>query len=200
MSIGNGTKPAPDFIPFRGNSPVSDEPHHQMRRRYNGTLLRPSEKWRPEYATTIERMAANGFDAKEIATALDIRWSVFEYWVRTRYAVQSALAKGQVVADNNVTSSLYARACGYSHPEEKIFCSDGQIIRAETTKQYPPDTAAAKLWLTNRRPAQWRDRVEAKVGLDESLESLISQVLERRQLVPTVDAPQTIDQDGNDVG
>ena len=50
-------------------------------------------------------------------------------------------------------------ATGYWHPEEKVFCRNGQIIRVKTIKYYPPDTAACIFWLKNRRPNLWSDRV-----------------------------------------
>ena len=53
---------------------------------------------------------------------------------------------------------MYQRACGYTHPEEQLFQFRGEVIRAKTTKHYPPDTEAAKFWLRNRHPGKWRDK------------------------------------------
>jgi hypothetical protein len=57
-----------------------------------------------------------------------------------------------------VVDSLYNRATGYEHAEEKIFCSDGSIIRAKTIKRYPPDVNAAKFLLTNRKSNEWQEK------------------------------------------
>jgi hypothetical protein len=64
---------------------------------------------------------------------------------------------GRDIADANVGKSLYDRAMGYSHPEDKIFVHNGETIIVPTTKHYPPDTASAIFWLKNRQPAKWRD-------------------------------------------
>jgi hypothetical protein len=36
--------------------------------------------------------------------------------------------------------------------------NNGQPVYAEYVEHVPPDPGAAKMWLTNRRPEQWRDR------------------------------------------
>lgn len=36
----------------------------------------------------------------------------------------------------------------------------GEIIQTEVVKHYPPDPAAASLWLRNRQGGRWRDKIE----------------------------------------
>ncbi len=69
-----------------------------------------------------------------------------------------ALNDGKMSADKQVEQSLFRRANGYSHPDEKIFCFEGEIIRADTTKHYPPSEVACFFWLKNRMPEKWRDK------------------------------------------
>lgn len=57
-----------------------------------------------------------------------------------------------------MTKSLYRRANGYDQPSEKIFCYEGEVVRADTSTHIPPDTTAAIFWLKNRRPDLWRDK------------------------------------------
>jgi len=83
------------------------------------------------------------------------------------------LKRGKDKADTNVIESLYRRAIGYSHPEDKIFNNNGKALIVPTTKHYAPDTTAAIFWLKNRRPEEWRDRQEI-TGKDGA--SLISAV------------------------
>lgn len=49
-------------------------------------------------------------------------------------------------------------ACKNAHPEYPPM--NGEIVVTPTIKHYPPDTAAATLWLKNRQPNVWRDKVE----------------------------------------
>lgn len=57
------------------------------------------------------------------------------------------------VLTHDVMMKLYARATGYSHPAVKIMAvSQGkgeasEVERHDYTERYPPDTAAAKLWM-----------------------------------------------------
>ncbi|PVE23654.1 hypothetical protein DC522_14480 [Microvirga sp. KLBC 81] len=53
---------------------------------------------------------------------------------------------------------LYTKACGYTMQTEKLFCHEGEVIRAETLTYYPPDTTACIFWLKNRQPGKWRDK------------------------------------------
>lgn len=65
-------------------------------------------------------------------------------------------AKGQ--ADLQVQNALFQRAIGYSCPEEKVFCHEGDITTYQTTKHYPPDTMAAMYWLNNRDEGRWKPK------------------------------------------
>ena len=73
------------------------------------------------------------------------------------------IRQGKLEADSNVAQSLYHRATGYSHPDEKIMQHKGEVVRVPTTKHYPPDTQAMGLWLKNRRPKEWRETSHIKV-------------------------------------
>lgn len=112
-----------------------------------------------------------------------------------------AIQEARIEADRRVEKALYQRACGYSHIEEKIFCSkDGVITRVETTKHYPPDTGAAKMWLTNRRPESWRERIEVDhSGQVEQVQVVLSLPEENKTVGPTtVDTANTLMLESND--
>ena len=74
-----------------------------------------------------------------------------------------------------MAKSLYNRACGYSHKEVVLHQYQGDIIQTEVTKQYPPDTAAAFIWLKNRRGANWRDKHEVEHSGKLSLAELVAE-------------------------
>jgi hypothetical protein len=72
--------------------------------------------------------------------------------------------RGKLEADANVAERLYKRALGYEHEAVKIFMPQGadSPVYAPYTEHYPPDTQAASLWLRNRQPAKWRDKIETE--------------------------------------
>lgn len=117
-------------------------------------------KYKPEYNETARLLSVQGKINPEIATALGIGLSTFQRWMVDRPDFRDAIKAGKQVADDFVERSLYERAMGYSHPEEKIFLHEGKEVRVETQKHYPPDPASMIFWLTNRRPDEWRHKRE----------------------------------------
>jgi hypothetical protein len=94
------------------------------------------------------------------ADFLEISEATLNNWKQEHPKFLESIKRGKLQADATVAKSLYHRACGYSHKAVKIFQHGGQTIEHEYIERYPPDTAAAIIWLKNRRPQEWRDRME----------------------------------------
>ena len=118
---------------------------------------RPSE-YKPEYCEQARKLCAGGFTIQQVADFLDVERSTIYYWAAHYGEFSDALKIGKDRATERVEESLYHRAVGYSHPEEKLFCHEGEVIRASTVKHYPPDTGAMVWWLKNQKPSEWRER------------------------------------------
>lgn len=117
-------------------------------------------KYDVRFCDQVYRLSLLGSTDEEMAHCLGVTEKTFIEWKQGHEEFLQSITRGKEDADGNVAERLYQRALGYSHAEEKIFQSDGKIIRAETTKHYPPDTQAASLWLRNRQPQKWRDKVD----------------------------------------
>mgnify|MGYP000341886645 CR=1 FL=1 len=98
------------------------------------------------------------FTDKDLARLFDVSEQTINTWKEKYPEFLVSLKKGKDYRDAKVERSLYERAVGYSHPEEKIFNNQGEIVRAQTTKHYPPDPTAMIFWLKNRQPQKWRDK------------------------------------------
>jgi hypothetical protein len=83
-------------------------------------------------------------------------------WKKNHPEFLHTIKSGKAGADADVALALYKRACGYSHPDTHFFMWDGEVIETVYEKYYPPETAAAQMWLTNRQPHLWRNKVEVK--------------------------------------
>lgn len=123
---------------------------------------RPS-KYRPEMAQLAYDFALLGATDSFIAEKLGIADSTFYEWMETIPEFSESVMRGKDIADAQVAKSLYHRALGYSHKAVKMFQSGGSVLKEEYIEHYPPDTAAATLWLKNRQKHIWRDKVEQEI-------------------------------------
>lgn len=107
----------------------------------------------------IAKLAQRGWTDQEMADFFQVSRSTWNLWKIKHPKFSDALKGWKKEADDRVERSLYERAIGYTHIEEKIFCNkDGEVTVVETHKHYPPDTTACIYWLKNRQPDKWRDR------------------------------------------
>ena len=111
----------------------------------------------PEQARKLCLLGATDDD---LADFFGVHRDTITEWKSVHENFSGAIARGKLAADAEVADRLYQRALGYSHPAVKIFMPMAALapVYAPYTQHYPPDTAAASLWLRNRRPAQWRDK------------------------------------------
>ncbi len=120
---------------------------------------RPS-KYKEEYAELAYKFCLLGAKDEELANFFEVDDATIYRWKNDYPEFCEALRKGKTIADAEMAESLFHRGKGYSHPEDKIFQYEGVPIVVPTTKHYPPDTAAAIIWLKNRQKAKWRDKID----------------------------------------
>ena len=108
----------------------------------------------------IRKLAELGMTNEEIAYILGIAPSTIYEYQKEHPEFSESLKKGKAVADEKITRSLYERALGYYHKEDKIFLHEGKPVIVPTIKHYPPEVAALIYWTKNRMPGIWRDKVE----------------------------------------
>lgn len=118
---------------------------------------RPSA-YRPEFTALVEKLAKLGATDEEIADVLGVSETTLGRWKRTLVEFSDALKRGKILADANVADRLYQRALGFEHDDVDIRVVGGKIRKTKIRKIYPPDTAAAFIWLKNRRA--WRDKAD----------------------------------------
>ena len=126
---------------------------------FTNHIGRPT-KFFPQYVEIAKVLASKGFTDLDLAQSFQVAESTIYLWKQDHPEFSEALKAGKDLIDDEVEKKLLQSALGYSHPEEKVFCNEGTVVRAQTTKHYPPNPGAAKLWLTNRRPDDWREKHE----------------------------------------
>lgn len=120
---------------------------------------RPSS-YKPEYAAQAEKLCRLGATDIEIADFFEVATSTLYRWKSLHSEFSEALKAGKEASDARVERSLYAKATGYTYDAVKIMQYEGEVIEAPYREHVAPDTAAAIFWLKNRRPAEWRDKIQ----------------------------------------
>jgi hypothetical protein len=114
-------------------------------------------RYKPEYADLAYKFCLLGATNEQLGDFFGVPVSTIHNWRKRHKQFLDAIKKGKSIADANVADSLYHRAKGYSHPEDKIFNNNGEALVVPTTKHYPPDTVACIYWLNNRQPDRFRN-------------------------------------------
>lgn len=133
-------------------------------------------KYRPEYDALAFKFCLLGATNARLAEYFEVDQSTIDLWIKDIPSFSGSVKKGRVEADAEIAQSLYHRGKGYSHPDVHISNFQGEITQTPITKHYPPDTAAAFIWLKNR--SHWRDKQEVEHSGKLSLEQLVTQSLD----------------------
>jgi hypothetical protein len=121
-------------------------------------------KFKDEYVAQAEKLCRLGATDIEVADFFGVDVRTLYRWKGEREDFCQALKAGKEVSDERVERSLFARATGYEHDEVDIRVVDHAIVQTPIRKYYPPDTTAAIFWLKNRKPGDWRDKIDADLN------------------------------------
>lgn len=133
-------------------------------------------RYQKTYPEQAAKLCALGATDDDLADFFNVTKQTINNW-KDRYpefldSVKSAKAE----LDESVERSLFQRAMGYSHPEEKVFNNNGEIITHQTRKHYPPDATSMIFWLKNRQPEKWRDAQDRNINLTPETVAMLNQI------------------------
>lgn len=140
----------------------------------------PKGKFNEKVRETFLRLIKEGKTEAQIAAIVGVCEKTLSNWKGKHAELLHAVRESKLAADELVEASLYHRALGYSHAEEKIFCDKGDIFTHETIKHYPPDTTAAMFWLRNRQPDRWKEKTEGDVNVNMTVDKLTDEQLDAK--------------------
>ncbi len=103
--------------------------------------------------------AGSSVTDEEIAKLFGVNEQTVKNWYKQFPEFIASVKKAKAISDDKVERSLFERATGYSHPDVHIGAK-GQIT--PIIKHYPPEPVACFFWLKNRRPKEWRDKVDVE--------------------------------------
>jgi hypothetical protein len=145
-----------------------------------------NSKFKDEYVELAYKYCLLGADDAQLAVFFDVCEKTINNWKEEHPKFLQSLKNGKDIADAEIAQSLYHRAKGYSHPEDKIFNNGGEEMVVETTKHYPPDTTAGIFWLKNRQKKNWRDE-QRVINEDATTESATKDSLMARAAAVTAE-------------
>jgi len=134
-------------------------------------------KYQKQYDEQARKLCLMGHTDAQLADFFGVVESSINKWKLDHPSFSESLKAGKVMADANVTASLYERAVGYSHTETKVFNNQGEILTHDVKKIYPPDPISIKYWLNNRQPGIWREKVEQSNGDDTPISKIQIEVI-----------------------
>lgn len=122
---------------------------------------RPTD-YKPEFAEQALKLCKLGATNATLADFFGVATQTINNWGSAHPEFLDALKVGKDEADEIVKKSLFQRAVGYSHDAVKIFMPGGATkpVYATYREHYPPDPTSMIFWLKNRKPAEFRDRIE----------------------------------------
>jgi hypothetical protein len=147
---------------------TSTESHGAVTEKIGAKMGRPTS-YREEYVEQVYKLCLLGADDGDLAEFFEVSESTINNWKIAHPDFLESMKKGKVVADAEVAGALYRRAIGYSHPDEHISNYQGEVTVTPITKHIAPDVAAAFIWLKNRQPKKWRDKIEVKQEVDVNI-------------------------------
>jgi hypothetical protein len=163
-----------------------EEKRNELKQRKRNSGGRGITVYIPEFDEQAYNYCLLGATNETLAEFFGVCPATIKKWMKKYPSFGESVKRGKLMADMNVTRSLYKRAIGYTYQQvvsesvqvpatqaasEKVanpvatFLSDDmedmRIIRV-TTREAIPDVRAQIFWLKNRQPELWRD----KQGID----------------------------------
>lgn len=110
----------------------------------------------------IFELAKEGKSDNQIAKIIGVHPRTLGVWKQNSQEFYLTLKQMKAAADELVEASLYRRAVGFEVSETKTTTdpTSGQTIVQKTKKQLPPDPTSMIFWLKNRKPQEWRDKLD----------------------------------------
>ena len=154
-----------------------------------GRVLAKYEEWLTEEGLIkIQGYVRDGMVDRELAEAMGISRQTLNAWKKKYPALAGVIKCGKEVADRKVENALFEKCTGktvllkkpikikrveYDENTGKKIRETEEIVTAETEEYVPADTKAIQFWLINRKPEDWKQRVEINTSNEDSTGGVI---------------------------
>lgn len=126
----------------------------------------------------IEGWARDGLTNQQIASNLGIGETTFYKIINEHSEVSEVLKKGKEIVDYEVENALLKKALGYTTTLKKQKVTrDGDVVEIKEEIHVPADTTAQIYWLNNRKPKQWRNKIDVESEANQETINKLDEVL-----------------------
>jgi hypothetical protein len=133
----------------------------------------PGPHFAPGLVKRVEQFAFLGATNEEIAGFLNVDIVTFDRWRVEKPSLDRALHVGRELGDVRVAGALHRRAVGFTAKDQKVMNVGGKAQVIQYKRYFPPDVNAARFWLTNKRPKDWKERNGPDAGQTLDLRALV---------------------------
>lgn len=120
--------------------------------------------YRAMYAKMAYAFCLLGMDDNGLAEMFEVDEVTINRWKQAHPEFRKSITRGKEPADAEVAAATFRSATGQHFIEEERALSDGnggvQIVSVR--RQLPPEPQAQRMWLFNRQPHLWKNKVEVK--------------------------------------
>jgi transposase-like protein len=122
-------------------------------------------KFDPETATKVIEKYTQGATDKEVADFIGVHENTLRNWKKASKQFLWSTQEAKEFADGLVEIAAFKRAVGFEYEESSQ--TDDKIT---THKKFaPPDSQMLRYWLNNRKPKNWKERVEVQMDTKDTL-------------------------------
>lgn len=143
---------------------------------------RPTKYNESFHPKLVELLARNGLTDSQISEELEISEATLYTWKQEHPLFLEAMQRGKQNIDKQVESTLLKRALGFSQQEEKPFHYKGEPVIVSYERHYEPDVNAIRIWLMNRCPDRWRDKIHIEDDTDFERQLQKLEIIRKRAL------------------
>ena len=151
-------------------------------------------KYRQDFAQKAREMCERGATNADLASEFEVALSTIWLWQTTHAEFFECCKTGKAAFDERVKSSFYMRCTGYEYLAQKVASNDGIPTVVEFREHVPADVSAAKFWLINRCPDEFKPDTkvsfEHSTKKDDPLATFLDSLAGRGKTLQPVDEPQ----------
>lgn len=132
-----------------------------------------------EHIAKVKIAAIECRTTKQFCEFLDVDSVIFKHWVNTNIEFRKAYRSWRDHATEQVEQALAKKAIGFTKRTRKqILTRAGQVVELVQEEYFPPDSAAAGMWLKNRNGKEWKDTQQIDVNVQTNIRAWLINAME----------------------